>query len=182
VRLDLVGDSINGARVSPNTNTRHKFHPAFSPNLYRTKDSVSPPIGPDSGPYIPYHYSELESAYWTWFWKTKPKPPLTLQREQLQVANALLRSQDEKARPRSLDILRNRAREIGVPGEALADDALFWAINTPANDDQLKVANAWKVAYLQRLRREKVDEPYIKAYLAVWKLAEAEAFGDALHK
>lgn len=42
---------------------------------------------------------------------------------------------------------------------------------------QLQLANAWKIAYLQRLRREKTDESYINAYLKAWNLSAAEVFG-----
>jgi hypothetical protein len=49
-------------------------------------------------------------------------------------------------------------------------------ITDPLTPDQLKAANAWKIAYLQRLRREKTDESYITAYLKAWNLTEAEVF------
>jgi hypothetical protein len=44
--------------------------------------------------------------------------------------------------------------------------------------DQLKAANAWKIAYLQRLRREKVDEQYITAYMQAWKLSAEQVFNS----
>ena len=34
--------------------------------------------------------------------------------------------------------------------------------------DDLKAANAWKIAYLRRLRTEKTDESYINAYVKAW--------------
>lgn len=37
---------------------------------------------------------------------------------------------------------------------------------------------SWKAAYLQRLRREKVDESYIQAYLRAWNLSEQEVFSS----
>lgn len=43
--------------------------------------------------------------------------------------------------------------------------------------EQIKAANAWKIAYLQRLRREKTDEQYIKAYLQAWNLSTNQVFG-----
>ncbi|HEY0455671.1 MAG TPA: hypothetical protein VGE41_04810, partial [Verrucomicrobiae bacterium] len=46
----------------------------------------------------------------------------------------------------------------------------------PLTEDQLGAANAWKIAYLQRLRREKTDESYIQSYLKYWKLTEQEVF------
>lgn len=51
-------------------------------------------------------------------------------------------------------------------------------ITEPLSDEQLKVANAWKITYLQRLRREKADESYINAYLKAWNLSPAEVFGQ----
>jgi hypothetical protein len=41
----------------------------------------------------------------------------------------------------------------------------------------MRAANAWKIAYLQRLRREKTDESYINAYLQAWNLSATEVFG-----
>ena len=38
--------------------------------------------------------------------------------------------------------------------------------------EQFKAANAWKVAYLKRLRVEKWDESYITAYKEAWSLTE----------
>lgn len=206
----------------------------------RHKDIVSPPNGPDSGPSIPYHGSDAESAYWNWFWRTQPKPPVTLEREQFQVAETILRLRkpllvrgvDQHAhfpaheRLRSERVQKDRAGEIGVPTEALSEDALFWAyvmrqrqqyakelaqvaqlkshrpdlaerfldnflerllvdtrlVTDPLTGDQLKAANAWKVAYLQRLRRENADESYINAYLTAWEPGRYEAFGEEPHK
>jgi hypothetical protein len=49
----------------------------------------------------------------------------------------------------------------------------------PLSDENLKAANAWKIAYLRRLREEKTDESYIKAYLAAWNLSAQEVFGTS---
>jgi hypothetical protein len=43
--------------------------------------------------------------------------------------------------------------------------------------EQLATANSWKVSYLQRLRRDKVDESYINAYLKAWNLTSTQVFG-----
>lgn len=45
--------------------------------------------------------------------------------------------------------------------------------------DQLEAANAWKIAYLQRLRRENTDESYINAYLKAWNLSATKVFGES---
>lgn len=52
-------------------------------------------------------------------------------------------------------------------------------VTEPLTDAQLKAANAWKFAYLQRLRREKTDESYINAYLKAWNLSRDEVFGES---
>jgi len=44
----------------------------------------------------------------------------------------------------------------------------------PLTDEQLNAANAWKIAYLKRLRNEKVDESYVDAYLKAWNLLPAQ--------
>lgn len=46
------------------------------------------------------------------------------------------------------------------------------------DDEELQSANIWKIAYLQRLRREKVDESYIQAYLKAWNLSEKQVFSS----
>ena len=46
----------------------------------------------------------------------------------------------------------------------------------PLSDAQAQLKNAWKIAYLQRLRKEKTDESYINAYLQAWNLSPAEVF------
>lgn len=51
-------------------------------------------------------------------------------------------------------------------------------ITEPLTDEQRETANAWKIAYLQRLRRENTDESYINAYLTAWNLSAAEVFGQ----
>jgi hypothetical protein len=49
-------------------------------------------------------------------------------------------------------------------------------ITDPLAPDQVAAANAWKIAYLQRLRKENTDESYISAYLTAWKLSATEVF------
>jgi hypothetical protein len=51
-------------------------------------------------------------------------------------------------------------------------------ITEPLTEEQVKAANAWKIAYLQRLRKENVDESYLNAYLQAWNLSLAEVFGQ----
>ena len=49
-------------------------------------------------------------------------------------------------------------------------------VTEPLTAEQLTAANAWKAVYLQRLRREKVDESYINAYLQSWNLPREAVF------
>ena len=51
-------------------------------------------------------------------------------------------------------------------------------ITEPLTADDMKAANAWKVAYLRRLRTDKWDDSYINAYLQAWNLKETEIFDD----
>jgi hypothetical protein len=62
-----------------------------------------------------------------------------------------------------------------ILGEVPFDTKL---ITQPLSDEQLKAANAWKVAYLRRLRREETDGSYIQAYLQAWNLSAGEVFGS----
>jgi hypothetical protein len=72
--------------------------------------------------------------------------------------------------PRHLPLLTNFVNRLAVDPKYVTE---------PLTEEQIKAANAWKLAYLQRLRREKVDESYIRAYLQAWNLSEAEVFGGA---
>lgn len=58
--------------------------------------------------------------------------------------------------------------------EQLGTDARY--LTEPSDADVLKSANAWKIAYLQRLSKEKVDQSYINAYLKAWNLKPEEVF------
>jgi hypothetical protein len=48
----------------------------------------------------------------------------------------------------------------------------------PTDAQVLKMANVWKIAYLRRLRSEKIHEPYMKAYLKAWNLKPEEVFAN----
>ena len=52
-------------------------------------------------------------------------------------------------------------------------------ITEPLTQDQIDAANAWKVAYLNRLRSEQWDDSYINAYLQAWNLSEEYVFGSS---
>jgi hypothetical protein len=51
-------------------------------------------------------------------------------------------------------------------------------ITEPLHSEQLQSANAWKVAYLRRLRAQKTDESYINAYLQAWGLDAKAVFKE----
>ena len=101
---------------------------------------------------------------------------------------------------------RREILQFNYPEEAFTDEALFWCrvmaarnprgqisrmfaprtyadidlklVTEPLTMEQKKAANAWKVAYLQRLRREKTDESYINAYLKAWQLSPIDVFPE----
>ena len=66
-------------------------------------------------------------------------------------------------------------------------DLFFWKkvpvdrkyILDPLTEENMRAANAWKVAYLNRLRSEQWDESYINAYLQAWNLSEEYVFGTS---
>jgi hypothetical protein len=60
-------------------------------------------------------------------------------------------------------------------GELFVDAKL---ITDPLTNDQIKAANAWKIAYLQRLQNEKVDQSYINAYIKAWNLSPEQVFNS----
>lgn len=51
-------------------------------------------------------------------------------------------------------------------------------ITMPLTAEQITAASTWKIAYLQRLRREKTDHSYIDAYMKAWNLTSAQVFGE----
>jgi hypothetical protein len=51
-------------------------------------------------------------------------------------------------------------------------------ITDPLTDSQLQAADAWKTAYLRRLRHDKTNETYIAAYLQSWNLSSNDVFGS----
>lgn len=51
-------------------------------------------------------------------------------------------------------------------------------VTNPLSADQIKAANAWKIAYLKRLGGENVDQSYINAYLQAWNLSSNDVFGS----
>ncbi|NOS71827.1 MAG: hypothetical protein HOP33_18095 [Verrucomicrobia bacterium] len=132
--------------------------------------------GPDSGRGTPFDSTEAEGIYWTWFWMKKPKPPETLEREQFQAAEMILRirkrtlesGEDVNAHTRAKDQAKSesfhkgRAREIGVPAEALTEDALFWAY-------VMKQREAYKKEQAQadrwRSQNNQIADAFVKRFL-----------------
>jgi hypothetical protein len=104
------------------------------------------------------------------------------------------------------NVLKKGAMEMGYPPEEFETEALFWAglihlhkgidelaeagqkpvsdsisltlTNRRPSAEQIKRANAWKIAYLQRLRRENTDQQYIQAYLKAWNIHASELEGS----
>ena len=85
-------------------------------------------------------------------------------------------------------VMRKRAEyeDLVVSGRVDDDKEAKWffdrvlvdrsLITEPLTDEQIDAANAWKVAYLKRLRSEEWDESYINAYLEAWNLTEEYVF------
>jgi hypothetical protein len=175
---------------------------------------------------VTFRITDRENAFWDQFAKTHPPPPEVIGISQRQVAYQVLGShfgyeRDSNGRrpPRDLHGMDEHARaieiEVGIPPEALTDDALRWAyvldvrqeferdyvrphhegtvfasnflarvwvdpalITQKLSDNQLKAANAWKIAYLRRLRGASTEDAYLEAYLQAWNLTAAEVFGQ----
>ena len=167
-------------------------------NSHSTND-VASASGGIEGPNIAYHTNDRESAFWTYFKRTHPKPPEVIERAQETTVVDFF----SNLSPTLKETLRNEPVKMNYPPESFTTNALYWAyilknrkfyekytlippelavdsklITEPLTADQLKAANAWKLVYLQRLRREKADEQYIQAYLKAWNLTEKEVFGQ----
>jgi hypothetical protein len=133
--LDAAYRHGRGYPPIPTHSTNLTAH--FHIKSYSHKDIVSGPVL--DGGRVTYHITEAEDAYWNCrFWRTMPKPPTTLEREQFDVAESILRQRkpliingrDLHASTSRYDFsasAKSRAQEIGVPKEALTEDALFWA-------------------------------------------------------
>jgi hypothetical protein len=50
-------------------------------------------------------------------------------------------------------------------------------ITNSLNADQIELANAWKIAYLKRLKGQNVDQSYLNAYMQAWNLSSNQVFG-----
>jgi hypothetical protein len=85
----------------------------------------------------------------------------------------LARRQEIESGPRELFGSNSAAVATFLQG-VVVDSNL---ITGPLNVQQVQAANAWKIAYLQRLQKENTDESYINAYLQAWNLSAAEVFG-----
>jgi hypothetical protein len=67
--------------------------------------------------------------------------------------------------------------ELRLLLEKLLVDTAY--IMEPLSSDHQSAANAWKIAYLRRLRNEKTNETYIGAYLKAWNLSADSVFKPA---
>jgi len=151
--------------------------------------------GLDSGAVIPYRSTQAENDFWNWFWRKMPKPPETLEREQFDVASSILngrrppptlpnrpqatldsRAETDLARQRRADseaFRKKRAQEtIGVPEEALTEEALFWcyvmrkqkAIEQIRADARARTPTPWLDKRIElELRQSAVDTNHLTA-------------------
>lgn len=165
-----------GRALPPIPTHRPELTPGFSG---KTRDIVPGPFsgGLDGGRVTPFHYTELEYKYWTsYFWRTHPKPPATLEREQHEVAKTILqmrkplliRGEDihgrmrPEERARSESTQKESAKAIGVPIEALTEDALFWAY---VLKQRLEYANERAQADQWRPRNNQIAEDRLCRFL-----------------
>jgi hypothetical protein len=51
-------------------------------------------------------------------------------------------------------------------------------ITEPLTREQIQAANAWKIAYLKRLKAQNADQSYLNAYLQAWNLSSKDVFGS----
>ena len=63
--------------------------------------------------------------------------------------------------------IRNLMRTLAVDSK--------YVTNSPS-EQQIQAMNAWKISYLQRLRKENTDQSYIDAYLKAWNLTPGQVF------
>jgi hypothetical protein len=146
--------------------------------------------GPDSGSGGPvYLGSDADGAYWNWFWRTKPKPPPVLEREQVDVALRIYNGRqpliwqgkdmhgNAMERECSESCAKQRAREIGVPPEALTEEALFWAYVMSKRKEYVnEEATAWGQRLQHFLARLAVDPALITDPLRDDQLKAANAW------
>ncbi len=52
-------------------------------------------------------------------------------------------------------------------------------ITNDLSEVQVSASKFWKIAYLQRMCREKLDQSYIQAYLKAWNLSSTEVFHES---
>lgn len=156
------------------------------------------PVPGPEGYTIPYVSSSREAIFWDSFNRTHPMPPERI--SSYQTSRVGYRKEDavfQGCPPEALSeeaiqwarVMKFRCdyeaalalptgQMVGMTNYVLSEAAVDARLITePLSDEQLKTANAWKVAYLQRLRREKTDESYINTYLKAWNLSAGEVFG-----
>lgn len=52
-------------------------------------------------------------------------------------------------------------------------------VTNPPSDEEIRATRGWRIAYLQRLRREGADELYVAAYKKAWEITEEELKEEA---
>ena len=173
---------------------------------YPNDEGIDETFSPD-GPNISYAESSKEGGFWDKFDRTHPRPPDQIEHEQelkadrfpkkiyVEVINRMIQDnypaeaftsnalfwtyvqmkRTEYQKMVSDGFSSNDLWFQGVMNNLIVDPKL---ITKPLTPDQNKAANAWKVAYLQRLRRENADEQYIQGYMQAWNLSSNEVFGS----
>ncbi len=138
-----------------------------------------------------FRYSEREAAFWDFFGKSHPRPTEFIEQHQFQVAEIILNHQyDFQSRGNPLRTTaegltkaegaeKRRVLEMGVPSEALTQEALFWAFVTRKRKQfQLyPSANSEELRDVDRLRRlVPVDPKFITQPLGKEQLNSANVW------
>jgi hypothetical protein len=172
--------------------------PYADPGTKQFPDVDHRPIPSAEGFEIPYISSSREAVFWDYFNRTHPMPPERIDLYQTSAVKyrredatflgcppealseealhwaGVMKLRDDYRAALALPPGQVAAMTNYVLGQGTVDPKL---ITEPLPADQLRAANTWKIAYLQRLRRQKTDESYINAYLQAWRLSAAEVFG-----
>lgn len=169
---------------------------------YPNDEGVHGTYLPDSRNVL-YASSTKERAFWDRFDKTNPRPTDQIEQEQLIVCargdrehmkgEAIMSNYPGEAFTdqalfwsyvQSKRIEYQRSIENGNTTNDLWFQTFLSNLRVdaryvvePLAAEQLLESAMWKIEYLQRLRRDNVDEQYIQGYLQVWNLSSNQVFG-----
>jgi hypothetical protein len=132
-------------------------------------------------------YSSKEAAFWAKFTAAHPKPPETLESQQGRLAKiAITRSQARASSTQAasrytqdgLTIEKNRLiNDLGFPGEAFSDTALFWAYVMKSREEyrRLQTSGTSNAVLTERFFRVLlVDPKYVTDPLSSQQIEAAD--------